>query len=95
MKVRLSDGDIRLRLTEFEVASALEGRSITATVTHDLVVSLVPTDSERSSLGSDGVTHVVKVPASAIQSPSMVDPRMYESAPGSHPHILVEMDRNR
>jgi len=95
MKIRLSDGDIRLRLNELEVATFLEGRSITTSVADGLTLTLIPNEGTTPALENDGSAHIVRVPASEAISPSMVNPRMYESPPGVTPHMLVEMDRQR
>lgn len=94
MKIRLSDGDIRLRLSEIEVALILEGREITTAVTDKLAFSLVVADDE-SSITTVGSSQIVTVPAAVMVSPSLVNPHMYESPPGQLPHILIEMDRQR
>lgn len=93
MKIRLSDGDIRLRLSEFEVATVLEGRQIVTLVTDGLAILLSPIDGSASAVESGAEGHVVNVPAADVKSPSMANPRMYESPAGQTPHILVEMDR--
>ena len=93
MKIRLSNGDIRVRLSEFEVTIFLEGREITTAVTDGFTVSLMSTDGDRSSIESTGSSHVITAPSADVVSPSLVSPRMYETPPGQIPHILVEMDR--
>jgi hypothetical protein len=93
VKIRLSNGDVRLRLSEFEVAMFLEGREITTAVTEEFTLTLVPTDDSGSSIEDTGSSHTVKVSSAEVVSPSMVSPHMYENAPGQTPHILVEMDR--
>ena len=93
MKVRLSDGDIRLRLTEFEVATVLEGRDVVPSVTDGLAVHLTPTAEGAQTVEGGAAWHVVRVPVAEVKSPSMANPLMYESPPGEVPHILVEMDR--
>ncbi len=93
MKVRLTDGDVRLRLSESEAATVLEGHQILTSVTDDLVIALVPADTSDSSMGTVGSVHAVMIPAAEARTPSMVDPLIYESPPGNQPYILVEMDR--
>ena len=93
MKVRLSDGDIRLRLTEFEVATVLEGRDVVTSVTDGLAVHLTPTAEGAQTVEGGAAWHVVRVPVAEVKSPSMANPLMYESPPGEVPHILVEIDR--
>lgn len=95
VKVRLTDGDIRLRLSENEVATVLDGRQILTSVTDNLVIALVPVDASDSSMGTVGSVHAVMIPAAEARTPSMVDPLIYESPPGHQPYILVEMDRQR
>jgi hypothetical protein len=95
MKVRLGDGDIRLRLNEYDVATILEGRRVVTTIADGFEISLNPTDDDASSVENVQSGHVVNVPAAELLSPSMASPAMYESPPGQIPHILVEMDRQR
>jgi hypothetical protein len=95
MKIRLDDGDIRLRLNEYEVATILEGRRIVTTIADGFAVSLVPAGDSASSVEKVESGHVVNVPAAEVLSPSMASPAMYESPPGQAPHVLVEMDRQR
>jgi hypothetical protein len=95
VKIRLTDNDIRLRLTEYEVANVLEGREISTTVFKGLVVALVPTDLTASSLETEGSTHIVKIPVSEASTPSMLEPLIYESPTDQSPYILIEMDRPR
>jgi hypothetical protein len=95
MKIRLGDGDIRLRLNEYEVATILERRRIVTTIADGFEVSLVPVADGASSVENVESGHVVNVPAAEVLSPSMASPAMYESPPGQIPHILVEMDRQR
>jgi hypothetical protein len=95
MKVRLGDGDIRLRLNEYEVASILEGRRIVTTIADGFEVSLAPVGDGASSVENVESGHFVNVPTAEVLSPSMASPAMYESPPGQIPHILVEMDRQR
>lgn len=95
MKVRLSDGDIRLRLNEYDVATVLEGRQVLTSIADGFVVYLVPVDDGSSSIENLESGHIVNVPAADVRSPSMISPGMYESPPGQIPHILVEMDRQR
>ena len=93
MKVRLSAGDIRLRLTELDVAPVLEGGDVVTSVTNGLAVHLTTIVEGAQNVESGVAGHVVKVPVSEMKSPSMANPHMYESPPGDVPHILVEMDR--
>jgi hypothetical protein len=93
MKVRLGDGDIRLRLNEFEVATVLEGRPIVTTMAEGFAVHLVPGGHDVSSVENVESGHIVNVPTSGVRSPSLVSPAMYESPSAQSPHILVEMDR--
>ncbi len=93
VKVRLSEGDIRLRLTEFEVATVLEGREVVTSVTDGLAVHLTPVAEGAQTVEGGAAGHAVKVPFTEVKSPSMANPYMYESPPGEVPHILVEMDR--
>lgn len=95
MKIRLGDGDIRLRLNEYEVATILEGRRVLTAIADGFAVSLVPVGDSASSIENVESGHVVNVPATEVLSPSMASPAMYESPPGQTPHILVEMDRQR
>jgi hypothetical protein len=95
MKVRLGDGDIRLRLNEYDVATVLEGRNVVTTIADGFDISLNPVDDGASALQNVESGHVVIVPAAELLGPSMVSPGMYESPPGQTPHILVEMDRQR
>ena len=85
MKIRLGDGDIRLRLNEYEVASILEGRRIVTTIANDFEVSLVPVGDGASSVDNVESGHTVNVPAAEVLSPSMASPGMYESPPGTDP----------
>ena len=95
MKIRLSDSDIRLRLTEFEVATVLEGRRIETKISQNLTFALVPSELGVSSVETDGGTHIVTMPTAQITAPSMNEPLIYESPSGQTPYILVEMNRPR
>lgn len=93
MKIRLSDGAIRLRLSEFEVAMLLEGRDITTTVTDGFSLTLEPAEGADLRLQNTEAGHLVRVPRAELHSPSMAHPRVYESPHGESPHLLIEMDR--
>lgn len=93
MNARFGEDSIRLRLSEFDVAAFLEGRTVTIAVTDGLAFSLVPGNSSDSWVENVDNGHTVTVPVSQVVPPSMVAPGMYESPAGQRPHILVEMDK--
>ncbi|MEZ5174879.1 MAG: hypothetical protein R2823_01550 [Acidimicrobiia bacterium] len=94
MKVRLADGEMRVRLSTVEIAGLLEGGEATVAVGDTVLVAVRTTDDAEARLTADLGRISIDLPRSKMQSPGPDGPLIHQfSEQGAA--VVVELDLGR
>ncbi|KAA3640410.1 MAG: hypothetical protein DWP92_03115 [Armatimonadetes bacterium] len=94
MKIRLTDAEIRIRLTQTEVDRLGSGDPVTAHVFDGLSFTVQLTSEEVSALAIDAGSVLIGVPRSKVVSPAPDTPLVHEFQ-HSETAVVIELDLGR
>lgn len=94
MKIRLTDAEIRLRVTEREYAVLSHGHTVSVTVWDSLSFRLLLTDDPVPRVVREEDAVVIVVPESLAHAPTNSGPLIHDFMDRAT-HVVVELDRSR
>lgn len=94
MKIRLTDSEIRLRLTPSEVDGLGNGQPVSTNIIDGLSFTVQITEQEASTLEIDAGSIVISVPRSEVSSPKPDTPLIHEFQL-TNTAVVIELDLGR